>query len=484
MTFQEENDKLLQNIVDAFYNYFQSGKMETERDINSIPMLELNITSACNQACEYCYLVKHGNELYPKEIRDEETILKNLDIYLNYCLENGFSFNRVDLFSGEIWGMSFGNKVLSTILSYMRKGLYIGFIMIPSNCSFVLNDKAVEQIEYFIEQYDFCGCRLCISCSNDGYVIDKQSRPFRGNGNTDKYKTDEYYEKLFKFCKKHNYGFHPMISAHSIDKWPENYEWWVKKLDEYGFDPPLYSMMLLEVRNDEWTDEAITGYIKYLHRVLTMDLNTIWKGYEDILYKTVFARHKEKFETYLEKVPEDHPLKKLDNSSTWFPYGFGYNSRSMGCTVDRALSIRLGDLALIPCHRTCYEKFVYGKLKVENNKIVGLHAQNPLLANKIYNSSFKTNFVCDRCFMNERCTKGCYGAQYEANKELFYPAKTVCKLYKVKFLFTYLAGKWLFKHYDVGTDDSTFGIEDDIFRELIKDKEYKKWIMLIDSILG
>jgi len=36
--------------------------------------------------------------------------------------------------------------------------------------------------------------------------------------------------------------------------------------------------------------------------------------------------------------------------------------------------VRAGDLSIIPCHRTSYQKFIYGKYKTENNKIIGIEA--------------------------------------------------------------------------------------------------------------
>lgn len=73
--------------------------------------LEFFITPQCNQHCDYCYLVKNGNKLYPKEIRDNKTILNNLKAYLDYLIEvkHITTIPRIDLFSGEIWGWPLGN---------------------------------------------------------------------------------------------------------------------------------------------------------------------------------------------------------------------------------------------------------------------------------------------------------------------------------------------------------------------------------------
>jgi hypothetical protein len=55
-----------------------------------------------------------------------------------------------------------------------------------------------------------------------------------------------------------------MISAHGIEHWCENFDWWVNTLKEEEFDL-MNSVMFLEVRNDDWTEEAIIHYLKYLN---------------------------------------------------------------------------------------------------------------------------------------------------------------------------------------------------------------------------
>ena len=44
------------------------------------------------------------------------------------------------------------------------------------------------------------------------------------------------------------------------------------------------------------------------------------------------------------------------------------------CTISYTLMIRAGDLSIVPCHRTSYQKFIYGKYIVKNNQIQGIEA--------------------------------------------------------------------------------------------------------------
>ena len=139
--FQKEQNALLKNIISPIYGYWQSfgeawyNNQDTSKFKRGLT-LELYITPECNQNCEYCYLVKNRDEIYPKEIRDHDTIIHNLEILLNYYQSQGFALPRIDLFSGEIWGYGLGNKVLNTLLNAIRHGLRIEEIVIPSNMSF------------------------------------------------------------------------------------------------------------------------------------------------------------------------------------------------------------------------------------------------------------------------------------------------------------------------------------------------------------
>ena len=157
LSFQQENDILLNYILETSLikkikennalNFKENQELTNVNDY----YIELNITPVCNQKCNYCYLVKYGNELYPPEIRGEENILNNLKIYLDYLIESKINPYRFDLFSGEIWGMEFSNKIFDILLEYIdNKNLKTKFIMIPSNMSFLINENATKIIQNYI----------------------------------------------------------------------------------------------------------------------------------------------------------------------------------------------------------------------------------------------------------------------------------------------------------------------------------------------
>ena len=90
----------------------------------------------------------------------------------------------------------------------------------PSNCSFLLNETATKTINTFIDSFDYYGTRLVFSASVDGPLLEEDNRSFK-NESKNILRDDSFYDTLFTWCKKHNYGFHPMVNPYSIEKWPE-----------------------------------------------------------------------------------------------------------------------------------------------------------------------------------------------------------------------------------------------------------------------
>ena len=64
----------LQKQDTELFNYFLNktlfnGKDSGKYGISANTILELIVRPECNQKCEYCYIYKYGNDLYPKENR-------------------------------------------------------------------------------------------------------------------------------------------------------------------------------------------------------------------------------------------------------------------------------------------------------------------------------------------------------------------------------------------------------------------------------
>lgn len=399
-------------------------------------LVELYITSVCNQKCEYCYLARHGDKLYPPEIRDESLILHNLDILINYAIQEQLYLPRIDLFSGEILGTPLGDKILNALLAGIDHGLRFATLCIPTNFSFCLSPQTTQKIENYIEQFRQRDINVNLSCSMDGLAIDRINRPFVSEN--DKKKTIDYYTRIISFCKTYGYGFHPMIAASGIEQQIENYRIWRKIIK--GLCPTTEdlamrfgSVMQLEVRNDDWTDEKIVEYLKWLNYVIDSDLEDYFNNDINVMAERM----------YLDTNTQIH-----DFLNSFIPYRLSGHRYTYSCTFGSMLSIRLGDLAIVPCHRTSYEQFLLGKFKVENEQITGVTCLNLPLANAVYNSLAIYKPECDICPIAPVCIKGCIGSQYESSKDLFYPIESVCNLEQAKWIFLcYKFSKLgLFKH--------------------------------------
>ena len=452
LSFQQENDILLNYILEtSLIEKLRNIREEDKRKIDCC--IELNITSVCNQKCDYCYLVKYGNELYPPEIRNQDRILNNIRIYLEYLIDSDINPLRIDLFSGEIWGMEFGNKVFDIILEYLDKGLKCNFIMIPSNMSFLTNDKTTEVVQKYIDIFRMKDVDLRFSASFDGKYIDCDTRSYKNESKNSLKNNDEFYERLFSFCKKNNFGFHPMVGAYKIEEWKKNYTWFHEMLKKYDLNYKNY-IMFFEVRNDYWTQDKINTYLDFLNYAFDYEI----KNYYNNDPKEFFY---------------NHIVEKGEFNRNYDPKFILFDDRPLpACTIHKSLIVRMGDLAIGPCHRTHYDKFLYGRYIVENNKIVGLKANNVQLANRILLGSMNTHPKCSGCIIKNFCIKGCFGAQYETNGEILEPCKTVCNLFKQKMFFL------IYKYEKLGLIRDIEENLKESYEEIIKiknDGEYKQW---------
>ena len=464
LSYQEEKNKALEYMLNKFYKIYTLKPNEITPMADQIS-LEVYITPDCNQNCSYCYLCKHKEQLYPKDLRDPEKIIKNFRILLNYFIENKMNPPRFDLFSGEIWETQLGRDIFEEIYQAALKGFHPPMIVIPSNFTFVLKDDTLTMIEDYVEKLKDLGIRVCFSCSNDGWYLDSITRPFNDEEQYELKKgTQAYYDRIIQVCKKWDWGFHPMVSAHGIEHWQENFDWWMKTLLENNFNPHA-AIMFLEVRNDDWTNDKIIHYLKYLNHSIEymLDFFSTTVPKEEVLFMYQKWSH--------------HQLK-TDYSTNYTPLALGAEQYYPGCTIHRSIVVRLGDLAIVPCHRTSYDEFVGGHYKVENDKIVGVEAKNIQIMNQVWLNNMQGSPKCGGCDYMAYCLKGCFGSQFESTGDLFYPCETVCNLYKARAIFLY------HKYTKLGILEEN---EDKPFKEMIekiKDTEdYRKWTSITQEII-
>jgi len=448
----KENDELLKNILDI--RYFNIFKEDINSRNKQISNLELYITSSCNLKCSYCYLNKYEHQLYPSGSTNFEQITKNLEILLNHFLEENYSIDHIDLFSGEIWGTAVGNKILDLLLDARKKGFKFNNLMIPTNCTFILDPAKVQILENYIEEFSKLSVDLSISASIDGKLLEDTTRPFRSSSdNIIRYRDDKFYDDVFSFCKKHNFLFHPMVASHGIEKWINNYKWYKEIVLKYDFPLKEDSIMMLEVRNDDWTDASIEEYIKFVDFLI-----------EDKIKDLGGIRE---FTNFLFNINND-------NIGGYVPYSIPIGDNLMPCTIQQQLAIRLGDLSFVPCHRMAYDQFVFGSYEVKDESIVGIKANNPEMAIKVMMSNPANSIHgCDVCKIRKVCMKGCFGAQFEYGEEPFMPLPSVCKLFLRKYTFL------LNKYKEMGV----FDIAMSYAKEDIQYSHFLEWLKIYYDIL-
>lgn len=424
--FQKENDKLLADVLEhRFFSVWRDYE-KVQRDpflsfsergstLNESSALELYITANCNQNCTYCYLTKFGDKLYPADCgnNDFNKILQNMNILIDWCIENDFRIPLVDVFTGEILHTKFGLDVLDTMLKGIKRGWKINSIIWATNMSFIQDSEQKWKIQRLIDAIRYEGVGLTLSASVDGYkAMESASRPL----NSGKEKSDNFYDDLFAFCKRNKFGFHPMVSAYNVKWWIENFDWWVEQLDRFDMGPFFSSVMALEVRNNDWTEEAIQQYNDLMDHMMDYQIKRI--GLKNVAYEII----------------TDQRNEVKDEGGGYLPWLLVEAVDFTPCTLNKTLTVRLGDLAIAPCHRTSYNHLLYGKFKLENDKIVGIEAINPSMAIKVLMINYQYGMHgCDTCDYNTVCLRGCLGCQQEEMHDPWFPIPGVCHFQKAKY---------------------------------------------------
>ena len=380
--------------------------------------IELIVRPECNQKCEYCYITQHGDELYPVHERvDNATILRNLRAILEYVYYEKHSFvNRWELFAGDLFYDNLYFDLLDIFYDVIKpiyktyhhlftRGRKIS-ILSPSNCSFVKDDNKVALFEQYCKKMEEVGCELILSYSTDGkYACDSR----------EKYDVpDEVFDKTFAFLKRHHYGPHPMVSAENIDNYIKNYDWWVEQIPKFSdYDT---SVMMLEVRNDNWTEEKLDKYEALLKHIVHQNLK-LHPSKKD------FAQHlfDERSDAFGYNLIKLYPKRSYEDDAAY------------SCSMQWLLHITLNNLSIVPCHRTSYKQFLIGQFdQDETGKITGVTGNNVAIG--ITTHGFRAGSIprCSKCKYAPGCVKGCLGSQYEHSGELFAPIDSVCRLLKRK----------------------------------------------------
>ena len=402
MTFEDQNNQLGENF---FQRTFGRGwKNKDNPAYLNWQGCEFILKADCNLDCKYCYLNKYGEKLYPSKLSaDRKNLINNSRMVLEWMVENEYD-PHMELFSGEPLIDDTSYTVLNDVLDILGPSKNKQSIVIPTNYTFLLERGRTEQLEALLEKSVRVGRPIRLSASFDGKYME-QNRPMKGD--VPDLRDDAYYDSCFAFNKKWGFGYHPMVYSSDIEKWKENFLWFQKKLEQHKM--PWVSIYLLEVRNKEWTNDDLYHYSEFIR----------------FLYLYAWEKCDQNYKTFSDFLFKDKGFNILSSMFTRI-------GRGIGCSIQGTMFIRLGDLAVVPCHRTMYPEFIYGKLKTDGKKITGLKIDKPELMSAIYSLNASRFPYCATCVIRPLCTQGCLGSQYEELGELFTPIPTVCRMYHVK----------------------------------------------------
>ena len=425
MTYEEENRQLLHELLgDTFFRDF-SDRDKKEKMFGN---LELQLTSACNLKCSYCYYSSVSGK--GKELNKHvswETLSKNTDILFDWLKKNNYVPSAIDIFSGDSLVFPQSHEIIRKAVQFYIDMDCKGSVAIPSNMTFIKNKDLVASIEEIMEYAKAHGVGIHISASIDGKFADPISRQPVAKQNIREYYSDEFYDDVFAFCKKYNYGFHPMISSDNIHVWEDNFAWFQGMLKKH--DIPWNNMYLLEVRNDGWTGTQIKQYGKFLRSVLEFTYDTV-NNYHAYLTRFITSSKKE---------------QKINNMNLF--NNVSVIGRGIGCSLQTTLFVKMGDLTCNSCHRLSYDALNGFKFVVQDDEIIDIEPLN--LSFYIGTLTLETKALpyCENCLIKHLCSSGCLGAQLEATGDAFTPIPSVCLLQhqKLKTQIDFLKGRGLFK---------------------------------------
>lgn len=395
----KENNQIVRNFLNRTFFEAWKPKNKGKEKYGNYKGLELQINGFCDLKCDYCYYAKYQDELYPSSIAKKSTILKHLDMVLNWLDENGLE-PELELFSGELFFQEIGYEVLERVIDWQNKNNNTNPIMVPTNYSFILDEKKIERLEALLNKSKG---RVFLSCSVDGKFSDSNRSFIDGT-----LRTDSYYNRMFEFSKKWNYGFHPMVHFKNIENWKENWLWWQENFKKYEI--PFDNIYVLEVRNGGWNKKQLKEFYDFIRFLV----NWTWNHVKDFV------------------APEKFPMYVFDNKLFNLFNMFSTMSRGLGCSMQSTAQLRLGDLTTSVCHRAAYKGHNLWRFKTDDTKILDIEAINYNLMVAVASLDYKNSPFCNYCSIRGLCSGQCLGAMYEVNKDPFIPIPTVCALEHAK----------------------------------------------------
>lgn len=381
-----ENDKLYKSFLERyFFSRYREG----------IFMIEFFVRASCPSKCSYCYLQQYKDELYPPELEDHDTIVANAKKFLNFYSENKFKCD-FELFSGRLFYDDLGFRILDVFYEQFKDELFYkpSAIIMPDDMQFLLDEDVTAKVEEYIDKFSNINISLLYSLSVDGKKVDYLRFGSRA---------DDFYEKVFAFAKKHHFNFHPMVAATQADNMVENFKWWYEQEDF-----KIEETMFLEVRNDNWTPYRLDKFVELIDFIITKELDRL--GSEEFYKQMVLGEGRLGYRRLIDL-----------NASGMSP------TEGLSCAIQNIMCLRLGDLSILPCHRTGRKQFISGRLITnEEGEIVQIEANNPVFHIAAASVTLGNLPKCQNCPINFSCLGPCLGSNFESTSDSFYPPKSVC----------------------------------------------------------
>lgn len=404
--YQKEQNELFQYFLER--SFFKTWKADVSHkdDLPNYRQLELMVNHRCELKCKYCYMDKYHKSYFPKGSQSTATILKNTDLLIDWLADNEYK-PQIEIFAGDSVGDPTCRKIIHKLQDAALQGRPVTReIVLPTNMGWIQDEHKVKDVEELLRKAEFSGVPMFISMSVDGKYME-ENRPFKSKKRG---WTDEAYDDMFKFLVRYpSSGVHPMVYSHNIEKAKDNFLWWHDNYEKYGLD--WTRMYFLEIRNPEWTLAQTKEYAEFIKFMVRWSYDKV-------------ERDKEKLAFFL--------LRRHGFNILGTP--FTHTGRGMPCSIQACTTLRLGDLTVIPCHRTAYKHMETASMVVEDGKITGFNTKNVELWFGIQSLSSEVYPYCETCSIKSMCKGGCLGAQYEATGNLFAPIPSVCRLFHAKIV--------------------------------------------------
>lgn len=458
ITHQKEQKELLDHFLQVHcFNSWEikpsiRASMKERPYVNS---LEMMVSPVCNTACSYCYMKNYSKSLYPCKC-EKETLLLNCEKVMKWLVKKEYYPEAIEIFSGEFFNLPYWEEYLNIILNNLKlmdEGYAIE-VVIPTNATFIFSKEKTLKVQNTIDKWKEEGYGLWLSISVDGKYLDNETRPLR---NKVLY-NDTFYRNLFKFCAKNNLSFHPMIGAKGIENWVRNFDWYIENIQKYfkvSKKEALRHIYLLEVRNPDWKTRELDNLKVFLNHVIDVILEGLTSPQEklDCLKK--------------------HHLNILSCL-------FSTVGRGLGCSFQQCFDLRMGDLALVQCHRTAYEELLAGHCEFSadgNFSIIPSNVNSYIFSNAF---DFEHAAKCQDCPISMFCSGPCIGCNYEINRDLYTMVPTVCDLEFVKY--TTLAERMEKENVlDLIINDISYASTGDIAKKRIQMENFKEYLEIKEA---